>query len=325
MVPDIPPSSAEEHPHPPIRDNRRLLFGDFELIVASGELFRRTPTRLEPVKLQPQPAKALIYLAERPGRLVTRAELQRHLWGEDHFVDYEQGLNYCVRAIRRALADDASDPRFLETIPRRGYRFRAPVEDRASRSKAVGTSLGDSLLRLARPTGRRDARTGRRFLLILIAVAISSVAAHWALSAGLLRPASPPKIAVLPFENHSGTDGGDALASSLTDELISQLASAHADRLGVIARNSSRAYAGRQLTAARIGRELDADYLLTGGMQASGRATRISVQLIRVRDETNVWAEIYDRPLDQFDQADWDAWVRAVSSEVADHLAPPTT
>ncbi len=310
-------------PGAPTHDDRSLRFGEFELLPASGELFRRhrhaQPT---PVKIQPQPAKLLAYLAERAGQLVTRAELQRHLWGDDHFVDYEQGLNYCIRAVRRALGDDATDPRYLETIPRRGYRFHGPVEVVEPGSGSSRRSIGDSLLRLTRSTAQPEPRRGRRSVVTLTAIAGLSIAAHLALSAGLLRPAAPPKIAVLPFVNHTGTESAEALASSLTDELISHLASGHAGRLGVIARTSSLAYANRQLTARRIGRELDVDYLLTGGMQAAGAAARISVQLIRVRDETNVWAEVYERPLDH---GDWDAWVRGVTAEVARQLVQPTT
>ena len=96
-----------------------LRFGDFQLATESGELQRGG----EPVKLQPQPAKLLQYLAERSGQAVSRPELQAHLWGEKQFVDSEQGLNYCIKSIRRALGDSADSPTYLETIPRRGYRF----------------------------------------------------------------------------------------------------------------------------------------------------------------------------------------------------------
>lgn len=124
-------SAADEPTRPPLPFRRperptarRLRFAGFELAAESGELFRAG----EPVRLQPQPAKVLLYLASRPGELVARRRLQRHLWGDDHFVDCEQGLNYCIRAVRRALGDDAAAPRFVETVPRRGYRFVHPVE-----------------------------------------------------------------------------------------------------------------------------------------------------------------------------------------------------
>ena len=300
---------------------RSLRFGDFELLTSTGELLHHAGRGATPVKLQPQPAKVLLYLAERPGSLVTRAELQQHLWGENHFVDHEQGLNYCIRAVRRALDDDASSPRYLETVPRRGYRFREAVRVHDA-SQRVGEAQSRSLLRLARPTsGGRRAREVR-FSFLLVAIAIISLALHLALSAGWLGRPAPPKLAVLPFDDHTGSQASGALAGGLTDELIAGLASHHPDRLGVVGRTSSLAFADTRLTAAQIGRELDADYLLTGGIQMTGAATRISIQLIRVSDDTNLWAEIYDRPAED---TDWDTWVQAVASEVADRLAPAST
>lgn len=119
---------VERERQPEIRLSRRLRFGRFELRPASGELFEHTgEDRLRSIKLQPQPAKVLLYLAARTGKLVSRAELQRHLWGDDYFVDQEQGLNYCIRAIRRVLEDEPGDPSYIETVPRRGYRFVAEV------------------------------------------------------------------------------------------------------------------------------------------------------------------------------------------------------
>ncbi|MGH9863272.1 MAG: winged helix-turn-helix domain-containing protein, partial [Candidatus Acidiferrales bacterium] len=103
----------------------RLRFGVFELDTSSGELNREGL----PVKLQPQPSKVLALLARRPGRLVTREEIQQEIWGADTFVDFEKGLNFCIKQIRVALADDAETPRYIETVHSRGYRFIAPVEE----------------------------------------------------------------------------------------------------------------------------------------------------------------------------------------------------
>ncbi len=315
MATDKPTSTTDEAPYPSETDPRRLRFGDFEFLAGSGELLHRHSTgRSKRVRLQPQPAKVLLYLAERSGELVTREELQRHLWSSDHFVDYDQGLNYCIRAVRRALGDDASAPRYLETIPRRGYRFRRAVEIANGPSKdwTRGLLRMVPLRRASRPARLRQAT------LVAAAIAVFSVALHWVLWSGLLEAGRPPKLAVMPLEDHSSTESGAALASSLTDELISELASRHAEELGVIARTSSVAAAGRGLTAAELGAKLGVDYLLTGGMQRSHDATRITVQLIRVRDETNLWAEIYEQPLDQ---ADWNRWVQTVSLRVAERLA----
>lgn len=101
----------------------RIRFHDFELRPDSGELFRHE----RPVKLQQQPTRVLELLARRAGQVVSRDELGKAIWGDKYFVDSDQGLNYCVRQIRIALGDQADTPRFVETVPRRGYRFVAPV------------------------------------------------------------------------------------------------------------------------------------------------------------------------------------------------------
>lgn len=115
----------------------RLRFDDFELRPESGELFRGA----RPVRLQQQPARVLGLLARRSGQVVSREEIAREIWGEDHFVDAEQGLNYCVRQIRIALGDEAGDPRFVETVPRRGYRFVASVEPVPLAPTVAGTAV----------------------------------------------------------------------------------------------------------------------------------------------------------------------------------------
>src|SRR5262245_2809726 len=117
---------------PIIRLMSRLRFDRFELDVAAGELRNGGAV----VRLQPQPCKVLALLASRAGQLVTRAEIQKQVWTDDTFVDFEQGLNYCVRQIRAALDDQADTPRFIETIPRRGYRFLAAVTPAAPPSSA---------------------------------------------------------------------------------------------------------------------------------------------------------------------------------------------
>src|SRR5262245_16595173 len=101
-----------------------IRFDNFELELKSGELRRDGAA----IKLQPQPFRALAFLADRAGQVVTREEIQREIWGDETFVDYEQGVNFCIRQIRAALGDDAKAPHFIETLPRRGYRFVAPVE-----------------------------------------------------------------------------------------------------------------------------------------------------------------------------------------------------
>src|SRR5438045_1761117 len=108
----------------PLNIGERIRFGPFELRAATGELFKDKVL----IKLQPQPLYVLRLLVSRPGELVTREEIQEALWPNGTTVEFSQGLNFCIRQIRAALNDDAREPRFIETLPKRGYRFIAPVD-----------------------------------------------------------------------------------------------------------------------------------------------------------------------------------------------------
>jgi DNA-binding winged helix-turn-helix (wHTH) protein len=127
-----------------VEEAQRLFFGPFELRTDSGELFR---DRVR-VGLQPQPARLLELLARRSGEVVSREEIQRHLWGENTFVEFEQGLNFSIRKIRIALEDSATDPRYLETVPRRGYRFLAPVRTGPAPPRIVWRAVAGLMLGL---------------------------------------------------------------------------------------------------------------------------------------------------------------------------------
>ena len=125
-------------------------FGDFQLDLDTGELFRNGT----PVSLERQPARALMLLASRPGALVTREELRRAIWDADTFVDFERGLNYCIRHLRAAFGDDARRPRYIETIPRQGYRFVAKLRHDTGQAPIVPTAANDVPRSFSRPSAR---------------------------------------------------------------------------------------------------------------------------------------------------------------------------
>ncbi len=127
-----------------------ISFGPFELDVAAGELRKAGIL----VKLQPQPFQVLLLLAEHAGALVTREEIQRCLWSESTFVDFEHGINFSINQIRGALADSAEKPRYVETLPRRGYRFIAPVN---------AASKGDSPAEMESPAEAAPTTTTLRY------------------------------------------------------------------------------------------------------------------------------------------------------------------
>jgi DNA-binding winged helix-turn-helix (wHTH) protein len=161
-----------------------LKFGDFEIDVDAQEL-RRSGT---PIKLQPQPFKVLLLLVTRAGRPVTREEIRQHLWGDDTFVDFDQGMNFCIKQIREALKDTAGRPIYIETLPRRGYRFRVPVAVTTAEAAAAppSTSVSGSTtmrlqkilwsniaeLRMAEARRQRHTRVGMGVALVLLAILV---------------------------------------------------------------------------------------------------------------------------------------------------------
>src|ERR1041385_2336239 len=125
---------------PKSNGDQLIRFGPFELKLGSEELYRDGVA----VKLPPQPFKVLALLATNAGQLVTREELQQQIWGEDTFVDFDKGLNFCIKQIREALGDDPRAPQYIETLPRRGYRFIAPVEIAAATSPIAASPVSDT-------------------------------------------------------------------------------------------------------------------------------------------------------------------------------------
>jgi TolB-like protein/DNA-binding winged helix-turn-helix (wHTH) protein/Flp pilus assembly protein TadD len=247
-------------------------FSGFELNLATAELRRGGI----PLKLQPQPAKVLVLLVSRAGEVVTREQLAQEVWGKDTFVDFERGLNFAIRQIRTALGDDADNPRFLETLTKRGYRFIARIEQTA-------------------PTRRLSTR---HWIPI-----VATVAAALAIVGYLIRPRAHPEasshpaiLAVLPFDDLS-PDAEEYLVDSLTEEMIAKLTEISPAHLKIIARTSAMQYVHTKKNAREIGRELGADYILENSIRHEGGRLRITAQLVRASDQTHLWAESYDREM----------------------------
>jgi len=279
----VVPSS---NPNVPVR------FGPFELDVRTGEL-RRDGTSL---KLQPQPAKVLQLLVARAGEIVTRQDLAQQVWSSDTFVDFDQGLNYAIRQIRTALDDDAERPRYLETLPKRGYRFIAQIEDVKPKISAdLPTGSAEILPSAKAPRGHL--RTRLQWIAASAGVVLLAIAA-WVYIAGdgsASRGSGRDiqSVAVLPLESLSADTNQDYFADGLTDELITELA--RLGRFRVISRTSVVGYKGTKKKAAEIGRELNVDAIVEGTVERVGDHARIRAQLIRAGDDQHVWAESYDR------------------------------
>lgn len=284
-----------------------LRFEIFELDFNSGELRKAGAV----VKLQPQPFKILALLASRASQLVTRQEIQQQIWGDETFVDFERGLNFCIKQIRVALGDDAEAPCYIETLPRRGYRFIAQVDGEAKTETNVPHAQATHLT--VRPLWR--------VIIGLIAVAALVLTGYFVRPILIPRrvPGGKIMLAVLPFENLSGDPGQEYLSDGLTDETITQLGRLGPARLGVIAETSTMQYKNSKKTIDRIGKELQVDYILEGAVVRTGERVRITAQLIQVSDQTHLWAESYDRDVREILSVQ-DEVARAVAAEVQIHF-----
>lgn len=276
------------------RPGQRVRFKAFELDLRSREL-RKHGLKL---KLQGQPIDLLAMLLERPGELVTREDLHKRLWPEDTFVDFEHGLNSGINRLREALGDHAETPRYIETLPRRGYRFIAEVEMQSEPAPAA-----DVAAPAGAPVGEGAARAGALWkqmaavAVVLLGTLVLLISANVAgLRDILLRYALPvpriESIAVLPLANLSGDPQQDYLADGITDALITDLGQIRA--LLVVSRQSVVRYKGSNRPLPEIARELGVDGVVEGAVQRSGGRVRVTAQLIYGKTDRHVWAQHYD-------------------------------
>ena len=292
---------------------RRARFDAFEVDMRSGEV-RKHGIRL---KLHGQPFKVLSLLLERPGDLVTREELRQKLWPGDTFVDFDTGLNSAVKKLRDALCDSADAPRYIETLPRRGYRFIAQVQNG---DLSTGVAPIDSLAVRAerpadgevdvRPTGTSRARPwlvlGCVAALALMAVTSVMLRSH----TGHTSQTKIRSLAVLPLNNLSGDSSQEYLADEMTEELCGRLARIH--DLRVISRTSVMRFKGTKLSVPEIARTLGVDALVEGSVIRQGNRIRVHAQLIRASTDEHLWADEYDGELGD---------VLTLESEVAQSIA----
>jgi TolB-like protein/DNA-binding winged helix-turn-helix (wHTH) protein/Tfp pilus assembly protein PilF len=286
-----------------------LRFGAFEVDLSSGELRHRGVK----LKVQEQPFRVLAALLEQPGEVVTREQLRARLWSSDTFVDFEHSLNASIKKLRQALRDDAACPHFIETLPKRGYRFIAAVE---TNSRAPHASEQTATPHLAHPAARRSiGRTAFLTGAIGIIVIATALPVLWKRAAGPVSRHSKIMLAVLPFDNLSSDRSQDYLTEGMTEELITQLGRWNPERLGVIARTSTDLYKGANKSVAEVGRQLSVDYIVEGSARRDGDQVRITAQLIQVRDQTHLWAKEYDR-----DENNILALENEVATDVADEI-----
>ena len=288
---------------------QRFRFGPYESRPESRELYKHGFK----LKVRPQPLQVLNALLSRAGDVVTREDLRRRLWSSETFVDFEHSLYTSVKEIRAVLGDSAEEPRYIQTLPKLGYRFIAPVEVVESAAAAVAPPPAAPAIPdtpdLIVPTSDAPAAAsvGQKPRSWTVAVA-AAAALVVALTAGAyflhLRRAARPQpgisrsvLAVLPFENLTGDPAQDYLSDGLTEEMIAQLGRLDPAHLGVIARTSVMHYKNSPEPLEQIGRELGVQYVLEGSVRRDSDKVRISAQLIQLQDQTHLWSRQYDREL----------------------------
>jgi TolB-like protein/DNA-binding winged helix-turn-helix (wHTH) protein len=295
-----------------VPSSRLIRFGVFELDLRSGELQKEG----RKIRLEGQPIDVLVCLLENRGELVTREELHRKLWPADTFVNFEHGLNAAVKRLRQALNDSAGNPRFVETLPRRGYRFIAPIQ--AVAVSADVSEVNDVAAVAETPVTRDPPEPKDDEPVDLSGETVvpahqrpqrawnwkwSGVALFVVLGAGaawILRPAShPPQVirslAVLPLENLSGDASQDYFSDGMTDELITELG--QIGELRVISRTSVMTYKGAHESLPHIARDLNVDAVVEGAVLRSGKQVRITAQLILAAADKHLWAKSYEGDL----------------------------
>jgi TolB-like protein/DNA-binding winged helix-turn-helix (wHTH) protein/Tfp pilus assembly protein PilF len=266
-------------------------FGVFEVDARRGEI-RKQGLR---IRLRGRPFDILLILLERPGELITREDLRARLWPADTFVDFDHGLNTSVNRLREVLGDSADSPRYIETQPRKGYRFIAPVEatpvvpSEMPLPPAPAPSVPEGAPAAARPAHRTWWMVAAAVVLM-----VTGTVAWWRMS----RPpaaAGGMRLVVLPFANLSGDPEQDFFSDGFTEEMIAELGALEPARLGVIARTTSMHYKGTSRPIGEIGAELGVDYVLEGSVRRDADRVRITAQLVETRTQTHLWAESYDR------------------------------
>ncbi len=339
----------------PTGQQQSIRFGeDYELDLRPRRLRRGSHV----FKLERIPLEILVLLLEHRGEIVSRDEIVARIWGNDVFLDTDNSIRGAIRKVRQALKDDPETPRFIQTVTGRGYRFIAPIispqeehtkEPPKPEASVVSTGTqsfsrepdswpeGGSLgvmdqaqertagqvagTETARGQVRRHARTWVFVGLASLAlVSILSLREFWSWRGSRVPAVFQRKtvLAVLPFDNLSRDPDQEFFSEGLTEEMIAQLGKLNRDRLKVVARSSVAKYKGSTLAAREIGKELNADYLVQGSIRRSSDRIRITVQLIKARDQIDVWTESYDRELKDV-LAVQDSVVRSIASEI--HIA----
>jgi TolB-like protein/DNA-binding winged helix-turn-helix (wHTH) protein/Tfp pilus assembly protein PilF len=287
-----------------------IRFGEFELDRRAYQL-RRSGRVL---RLERIPMDLLILLIDQPGELVSREHIVEKIWGKGVFLDTDNSINGAVRKLRRVLKDNPDQPRFIQTIAGRGYRFVAAVngaeraepmsrQEQEAPAKTAGAAHPEASESQELQPSSASATTASSHALRRLLIGLGFLAMLVVAAGVMLRrsaPAAPPSgnrpmLAVLPFQNLTGDPGQDYFSDGFTEEMITRLGTLAPQRLGVIARTSVMYYRQSHTPMDRLARELGVQYVLEGSIRRDSDRVRITAQLIQVKDQTHLWAQHYDR------------------------------
>jgi TolB-like protein/DNA-binding winged helix-turn-helix (wHTH) protein/Flp pilus assembly protein TadD len=279
-------------------------FGTYEVSLQTGEV-RKAGLR---IRVQQQPLKLLEILLERPGEVVTREELRSRVWSDESFGDFDQAVNIAIRKLRSALGDSAENPRFIETLPKRGYRFIADVSvvDADAHPKRPESAAGDlpgSQEKKTEPepqvqeAGLAVAHKRQLWPALRVIIASALVVSLTIILVAVFRSRGRTStgirsLAVLPLENLSADASQNYFADGMTDELITDLAQISA--LRVISRTSVMVYKGARKPLPQIARELNVDAVVEGTVLHFGDQVRITAQLIEASTDKHLWSQSYE-------------------------------
>jgi TolB-like protein/DNA-binding winged helix-turn-helix (wHTH) protein/Tfp pilus assembly protein PilF len=266
--------------------------------------------------------EVLLFLVQHRGELVTREQLVEKIWGKDVYLDTDNSINGAIRKIRQVLKDEPEQPRFIQTITGKGYRFIAPVISPVNAPVSSADTEPEAVAAVAQSSVGEDSAAWlrrRRVLGISILATAIVLIAGWGVyrqwfefQVRPFRSGIRPMLAVLPFENLTGDAGQEYFSDGMTEEMITQLGSLDPEHMGVIARTSVMHYKRSQEPLAQIAHELGVQYVLEGSVRRNAERVRITAQLIQMKDQTHLWARQYDR-----DPKD----VLVVQSEIAKEIS----
>jgi DNA-binding winged helix-turn-helix (wHTH) protein/TolB-like protein len=295
-------------------------FGLFEFDDRAGILTRSD----RPVALEPQPARALALLLSRAGALVTREEMRAHLWGADTHVDFDRGLAYSIGQLRAALGDSADNPRFIQTLPRRGFAFIAPVVA-ANGDRSTFDVLRSSLIAEGAASGHAPAtnieprtpndeprttnveprttndvrRTGPVALVVATAAVFLIVAGvgWWAVSHN--QAPVRPIVAVAVFDNETGDASRERAVATIADAVVERLTALGTSRIGVNGNSKVLRNPRADRDPRMVARETHASFLVAGHLQTRDGRLSLLMHIIRLDDGTHVWVQRISRSPDE--------------------------